>query len=141
MRSFSELVVSTKYHPVPNGISAAREAIYGLCTVAFLYLIKSTDTDLNISTDPLQEAIEENTRRYILQSVERVFNAGERPPVLRTVLSIIQNNPIIALSAETTQKMGNLSREEKNRVTRAHQNILNSLMLKYGDLGDDENNG
>jgi hypothetical protein len=138
MRSFSELVVSTKYHPVPNGTSAAREAIYGLCTVAFLYLIKSTDKDLTVSTDPLQEQIEENTRRYILQAVERDVTAGRRAPVLRTVLGTIRNNPDIALSAETRQEIQSLSREEKKRVTRVHQTILISLVQQYGDLGEPE---
>jgi hypothetical protein len=142
IRSFSELVISTKYHPVHDGTSAAREAIYGLCTVLFLYLIKSSNEDLNFSPDPLLKQIEEDTRRYILRAVSSDVTAGRRLPALRTILSTIQSNHNLALSTETKQEINSLSEEERQRIRMEHESILVSLILRYGDLGvSDANHG
>ena len=73
-----------------------------------------------------------------MQAVERDISAGHKLPVLRTILSTINNNPNIALSADTRQEIDNLSREEKNRVTRVHQTVLVDLVLRYGNLGEPE---
>jgi hypothetical protein len=136
-RSFCELVVAKHYHPVPAGTAAARDAIYGLSTIAFLFLIQLKAIDLSISTakDPILASMEEDTRRYMLAKVETVMQSGNRPPPVRSIMDGLLTNPQTAFSDTTNKSLSDLPSAEADKWNRLHEGYLNNLTHQYGHLG------
>lgn len=136
-RSFCELVVAVHYHPVPAGSAAARDAIYGLCTIAFLFLIQfaAVDVSISIARDPIQASMEEDTRQFILAKVEAVIRTGNRPPVIQSIVDGIKTNPQTAFSPTTIQSLSGLPTADADRWEQLHRTYLDNLMHRYGHLG------
>lgn len=122
---------------MPTVTAAVRDTIYGLCSISFLFLLDRAALDLSItsSREPIKAAMEEDTRRYILERVESTVSAGESPPIIRNVIHGIRADPRHALSNDTQDSLSNLPIAERTRLNQLHLAYLDTLMNMYGTLG------
>ncbi|KAH9222481.1 hypothetical protein DL95DRAFT_454491 [Leptodontidium sp. 2 PMI_412] len=137
VRTLTELIVSTRYRPLPDGNASARDAVYGICTIFFLWLIRRGASEMinqSIGVDPLPGKIEE-TRANILESVRAASREGNGPPALRDILARIKRDPRPALSPATKTELGDMSEKEAKALRAEHGRYIDSLITRYGHMG------
>ncbi|KAG4436979.1 hypothetical protein IFR05_007549 [Cadophora sp. M221] len=138
VRALAELIVSTRYRPLPDGNASARDAVYGICTILFLWLIRNGATEMineSIGVDPLPGKMEEETRANILGSVRATSRDGNGPSALSDILARIKRNPRSALLAGTARELGEMSEKESKALRAEHGRYIDSLITKYGHMG------
>ena len=88
IRSFPELIIVIHYYLQQNpssGTDAARDFIYGFCTTGFLLLIApvASDTSCQERRSPVQQLVEEDCRRHVINTVKEAVDGGSNLLCLR----------------------------------------------------------
>jgi hypothetical protein len=140
MQTFSELIIVVRYHlqqhlPLRN-TDLARDTVFGLFTVIFLFLIVRafSNSSKYIDCPPLLIDMQQEIRLYVVQLVQRAVKAGGIAPPLAPALTTLRRDPRSAFSYETTNALNQLPHEERTAFLDSLDNYLDTLNRRYGEL-------
>jgi hypothetical protein len=140
IRSITELIIVIRYdyhhHSTLRNTYVARDFVYGSCSFAFLLLVDLLARDAS-NQDPriiTQAKIEEETRRYLLGVVESTIIPGQQPPDFREVVQAVRQDPDTALSDITRRRLGDMLRNDSEKLRRLHRDYLENVENSFGNL-------
>jgi len=130
IRSFAEVIIVIRYHFLnvssPGNLYVSRDAIYGICTLCLLLLVKILLEDpasLNYNA-VTKESLSEETRTHLLGIVEDTVVSGQQLSDFQTVIHNSRNE---VLSDETLNRLDPGLRTQ-------HEEYLDRLVKNYGNL-------
>ena len=130
IRSFAEVIIVIRYHYLnlssPENLYVSRDAIYGICTLCLLLLVKILlDDPASLNYNAVtKERLSEETRTNLLGIVEDTIVSGQQLSDFQTV---VHNSGNEVLSGATLNNL------EPGLQTQ-HEEYLGRLVKKYGHL-------
>lgn len=97
-------------------------------------MLSSRDSYTGNAQATLRSQMEQESRHYILNMIERGIAGEEVAPPLRGVIHAMRTDSNAHLSAQVVEKLNGLSGGERARLRRLYEEFLGSLESSYGHL-------
>jgi hypothetical protein len=114
----------------------ARDTVFGLFTVIFLFLVVRVfqDSSRHVDCPPLLTKMQEETRLDIVRQAQHPAIPNGVAPSVESILQAIERNPTTSLSSQTNTDLNNMPVSVKQDYLDDLAEYLTELRRRHGTL-------